>query len=254
MINKFEKMTDPTRKFRSLKALSYPIIGLFGVLLIMALFLVILGFSYALFHRDLYSQETGSMAFIFALMALFVNFELYFWVAAGVVFLIWVYRAHNNLSSLKVRGLEFTPGWAVGLWFIPLVNLFKPFAVMREIWHGSDPENDDNNKNTRALKGTPEILGFWWGLLLAAGFTGRIANAMAGTGTIEENRLYPAALVLSELIRFGALVLIILIVKEITRRQDARYQKLADLKGVVPPPPSFTPEDLAPGSSVGIEK
>jgi hypothetical protein len=108
------------KKFRSLTTLSYPVVALFSVLLVISVFLVILGFSYALFHRDLFSpEESGSMAFIFALMALFVNFELYFWIAAGIVFLIWVYRAHNNLSSLKVRGLEYTPGWAVGLWFIP---------------------------------------------------------------------------------------------------------------------------------------
>jgi hypothetical protein len=136
----------------------------------------------------------------------------------------------------------------------PVVNLFKPFQVMREIWHGSDPENDDNNKDTRALKGTPEILGFWWGLLLAAGFTSRIAAAMEGTATREEIKLYPAALVLSELLRFGALVLIILIVREITRRQNSRFLKLGDLgvKTAMPPaPPSFEGDNRKQGETGG---
>jgi hypothetical protein len=230
--------------YRPLAILAYPSMALFGCLAAMSLFLAVLGFSYALFHRDLYSpEESGSMSIVFQLMALFLYLEPFARVVTIIVFLAWVFRAHKNLYALKVRGLEFTPGWAVGLWFIPFVNFVKPFQVMREIWHGSDPENEDNNKHTRSLKETPEILGFWWGVLLASIFTGYIANVMAGSETREENTFYPAALVLSTLLRFGALMLIILIVREITGRQELRFQNLAGVSSrssaLPPPPPNF---------------
>lgn len=209
----------------------------------MSFFLVILGFSYALFHRDLYSDETGALGFFFALMAMFVSLGPYVRILTIIVFLVWVYRAYKNLSALKVRGLEHTPGWAVAFFIIPFVNLVKPFFVMREIWHGSDPENEDNNRDTRARQGTPEILGGWWAVLIAAIFTGYITGILAGNDKIPENTFYPAALVLSELLRFGAAVLIILIIKEISRRQEARYQKMPGLSSrsaaFPPPPPAF---------------
>ena len=234
--------------YRPLAVLAYPSMALFGCLAAMSLFLAVLGFSYALFHRDPYSpEESGSMSIVFQLMALFLYLEPFARVLTIIVFLAWVFRAHKNLSGLKVRGLEYTPGWAVGLWLIPFVNFVKPFQIMREIWHGSDPENEDNNKHTRAQKETPEILGFWWGVLLAAIFTGYIANIMAGSKTIEENTFYPAALVLSTLLRFAAFVLIILIIKEITRRQELRFQNLAGVSSrsdAFPPPPPTFGEDI----------
>ena len=231
--------------YKPLAILAYLSMALFGCLAAMSLFLAVLGFAYALFHRDLYSpEESGSMSIVFSLMALSLDLEPFARAITIIVFLAWVFRAHKNLSALKVRGLEFTPGWAVGLWFIPFVNFVKPFQVMREIWHGSDPGNEDNNKHTRAQKETPEILGFWWGVLLVSVFTGYIANIMAGNETRAENTFYPAALVLSELLRFGALVLIILIIKEITKRQELRFQNLPGISSLseafLPPPPDFT--------------
>src|SRR6185503_6280418 len=56
---------------------------------------------------------------------------------AGILFLItvivfgrWIYRAHQNLPELGVRHLNFTPGWAVGCLFVPIVNLWAPYQAM----------------------------------------------------------------------------------------------------------------------------
>jgi hypothetical protein len=35
--------------------------------------------------------------------------------------------------------MEFTPGWAVGWFFVPIANLFKPYEAVREIYQASDP-------------------------------------------------------------------------------------------------------------------
>jgi hypothetical protein len=230
--------------YRKPAILAYASTALFACLALMSLFLAILGFSYALFHRDLYSGgETGSLSFVFALIAVFVNLEPYVRVIALILFLCWVYRVHKNLSALKVRGLEFTPGWAVAMFLIPLLNLFRPFFVLREIWHGSDPENEDNNKDTRARKGTPELLGGLWSVLIATIITTAVSNGLAGNEKRGENTFYPAALVLSELLRFGLMILIILVIKEISRRQEERYQKMPGLSSrsdaFPPPPPAF---------------
>ncbi|QYO65100.1 DUF4328 domain-containing protein [Leptolyngbya sp. 7M] len=48
-------------------------------------------------------------------------------IATIVLFLVWLYRAHKNLFSLKPTHLDFSPGWAVGWWFIPFLNLVRPY-------------------------------------------------------------------------------------------------------------------------------
>lgn len=40
---------------------------------------------------------------------------------------LWIYRAHDNLRAAGVTDLEFTPGSSIGWFFVPIMNLFKPF-------------------------------------------------------------------------------------------------------------------------------
>jgi hypothetical protein len=46
-----------------------------------------------------------------------------YWVTS-VAFFVWLHRANRNLPALGAIGLKFTPGWAVGCFFVPLVNVF----------------------------------------------------------------------------------------------------------------------------------
>ena len=55
-------------------------------------------------------------------------------VVSIVLVAMWIHRAHANLREAGVDGLEFTPGWAVGWFFVPIAQLFKPFQAMRELW------------------------------------------------------------------------------------------------------------------------
>ncbi len=58
---------------------------------------------------------------------------------SSIVFLVWIYRSNKNLRSLSAGSLRFTPGWAVGWFFIPIMDLFRPYQVVKEIYKESDP-------------------------------------------------------------------------------------------------------------------
>lgn len=81
-----------------------------------------------------------------------------------VFFCIWVNRANKNARALGSAGMEFTPGWAVGWFFIPVANLWKPFQAVREIYRASDPQSDSLSWKNAAV---PGVLGLWWGLWIA---------------------------------------------------------------------------------------
>jgi len=86
-----------------------------------------------------------------------------------VVFAIWIYRAGYNVRQLGATGMQFSPGWAVGWYFIPILNLWKPYLAMKEIWKASAAP-------ARWLEypGGP-ILPLWWGFFLLSNFLNNAA-------------------------------------------------------------------------------
>jgi hypothetical protein len=53
------------------------------------------------------------------------------------LFFTWIYRAKANTAALGAAHLRFTPGWAVGWYFIPIANFWKPYLAMKELWQAS---------------------------------------------------------------------------------------------------------------------
>lgn len=80
----------------------------------------------------------------------------------GVCFLVWTYRLNRNLRVLGVAGVRYAPAWAVAYFFVPVLSLYRPYQVFREIWQASDPgpaaRTDQAWQNLRS----PALLGFWW--------------------------------------------------------------------------------------------
>jgi hypothetical protein len=54
-----------------------------------------------------------------------------------VLVALWVAQAHANLHDARLDGLNYTPGWATASFFIPVVNLWVPFASTRELYNRS---------------------------------------------------------------------------------------------------------------------
>ena len=95
-------------------------------------------------------------------------------VSTAVVFLMWNHRVSRNLQSLGAYGQRFSPAWAVGWWFIPIMFLFRPYQVVAEIERGSEPSTPRYWKDGPV---TP-LMPWWWMLWLASLVTGAIASGL----------------------------------------------------------------------------
>jgi hypothetical protein len=102
-----------------------------------------------------------------------------------IVFLFWFYRSHKNIQTLYSEPTEFSNKKAVGNWFIPFYNLFRPFKSMKEIWGISNPNYEPPKSQPIISKGT-NLIGIWWGLFMLRNVIGQITWRFdLGTDTLE---------------------------------------------------------------------
>jgi hypothetical protein len=167
--------------------------------------------------------------------------QILLFIGTAVAFLIWFHRAHKNLPVLGSRELLYTPGWAVGGFFVPFLNLVRPFQVMREVWHGSNPARlePDTAAGLPAIGGhlgTPSLVGWWWALFLVSGFVGNIAVRIGfpQDHTLAQLQNFSRLLVYSDLLDIPSALVAIRLVGRITSWQVERA-RLVHQRGSQPP-------------------
>ncbi len=89
---------------------------------------------------------------------------------AGITWLVWQYRAQENLWVLPGSPIPRTkPFMALVWWFVPIASLWKPFTCVRELRQASAARAGGS-------LGASGLLGMWWFLWLASGVAGVIAG------------------------------------------------------------------------------
>jgi hypothetical protein len=226
------------RNYVSLKGLaSFITLCFYGLIFCNASFFILCSVNsfFSLPESDYFG--TGQISVAFAIIALLSSIELIIRICTIIVFLIWLNKSFKNLPSLGITNAEFTPGWAVAWWFIPIASLFKPYQVIRELWNSSDADLEPGTLFSKNI-GAPPLIGYWWGLFIAGNIIGRLSDKLAE----HSAEAFTATLMLSSALTLGAAVLIIKIVNSITENQDIRSTMISDFESpfhMPPPPPTF---------------
>jgi hypothetical protein len=79
-------------------------------------------------------------------------------ILAGATFLRLILLSSKNARALGAAGMQFTPAWAVGWYFVPVMSIWKPYQAMKEIFKASHPDFDKDWDQAP----TPAILPVWW--------------------------------------------------------------------------------------------
>jgi hypothetical protein len=154
---------------------------------------------------------------------LFVSF-----VVTIVAFVMWFSRAYKNLPALGATDLRFTKGWAIGAWFVPILNLWRPKQIANDIWRASDPAAPADQRNTWREKPAAELLLAWWIVwvvsLYAWNASTRLAFAGDDAGGVRDGDY---ADIVSLGLDLVAALLAIAVVRRMTDRQSARARVVA---------------------------
>jgi uncharacterized protein DUF4328 len=150
------------------------------------------------------------------------------YIAAAVTFLMWLSRSYKNLPALSGSRGTYAPGWAIGAFFVPFLNLVRPFQIVRELWHLSDSSSIVTTVRTEGQKlPTPPIVGWWWGVWLVAGFLGQALWRFSWRATTLQGILTAGYIAIaSEVAGIAAALLAISLVRSIDARQTASHRRL----------------------------
>jgi hypothetical protein len=102
-----------------------------------------------------------------------------------ILLLVWGSQAYRSLARTGAEGRSWSPGWAVGGWFIPLAGAVLPRLVLSEIERISHPDNGPAPVGDRWRR--QPLLGVglaWWFLLMGAGVVAGVGIGVIGAGTL----------------------------------------------------------------------
>lgn len=139
-------------------------------------------------------------------------------VVSGFLILRWIHRANYNAHQLGAKEMEFTPGWSIGYYFIPILTLWKPYQAMKEIWKSS------HNPSDWATEKVSPILGFWWFLWVITNMLGQAVFRMS-TGAEELQELMNLNIItqISDALAIPLALVTLSIVNSIYQSQSVAY-------------------------------
>jgi hypothetical protein len=135
-------------------------------------------------------------------------------IVSGIVWLIWLYKSYAGLNHLGTRQTRHAPGWAVFVWFVPVLSLIVPYQVVRELWlrsavlNATEPEWGEQ---------TPLISG-WWAIFLFSNLAGLVAGALRFRAIRDPTTAFEVILA-TQIFHAGAAILAIMVVRKISSFQ-----------------------------------
>ena|GEM_PF-1292961 len=140
----------------------------------------------------------------------------------GILFITWLYQAHRS-DAMDPAELHHDSGWAIGGWFVPFLNLVRPYQMVQDVHRASTSRGGNH----------PVVLA-WWLAFLAANVAERIASAMGPTDATADSDV-PDALAslanaewLAQILGIVAAALAIVVVRRVAGAVRRSYEPASD--------------------------
>ena len=98
---------------------------------------------------------------------------LIFFVISMVTFILWFRRAYYNLNLL-IDGTAHNESWAAGAWFVPIIGLYRPYEIMKELYVKSETYLKEHSPDYIPWLKTSNV-GWWWGFWMLSNVIGQIS-------------------------------------------------------------------------------
>jgi hypothetical protein len=157
-------------------------------------------------------------------------FLLFSALLGAVLFLVWLHRAAVNVRAFGQQGLQFTPGWCVGWWFVPFAGLYRPYQAVSEIFRASDPESVGQDAWPWSARQVPGTLGVWWAFWVASNIASNVS------GRIDDPSAAATVGLVATVLSVVAAVLLVPLMRRLAANQEEAWSKVQALGGAYPAP------------------
>lgn len=131
-----------------------------------------------------------------------------------VTYCTWKHRSYHNLKALGVGLLRYSPNWAIGSYFVPILNLVRPFRAMNDIWNGTFYS---------PLAANVALVSWWWTAWIIGNMVTRASKGVLKSAeTVDSVTAGIGVGVLGGLIMIAAALTLIRIIGRVTAAQYAR--------------------------------
>jgi len=143
-------------------------------------------------------------------------------ILAAIFFILWFRRAYYNLHAVAPGQASFGEGWAAGAWFVPILNLFRPYQIMKEIWEGSQRAMPHRFPSIASSA----IVGNWWALWIISRFAINIASSIPGDNPdIWDLKKGAIGLIIAQVITIVAVFMAIHMIRKMSEIEDQLWDE-----------------------------
>ncbi|WP_232024494.1 DUF4328 domain-containing protein [Streptomyces lincolnensis] len=162
------------------------------------------------------------------------NLQVITFVPCAVLFVVWFFGARRNAGPLGPDRFRNGPGWAIGAWLIPLVNLWMPYRVAIDIWGASAQLPADGEPYRMPIW----PVNLWWGLFVSSTLLGRYAGSRYDDAdTLAEVRDAVVQYMMTDVLDIAAAVAAVYFAVRLTSMQRLKAAE-GPYRTVVPEPPA----------------
>lgn len=159
----------------------------------------------------------------------------------AIAWLTWQSLAYRKELAIGIREARFPTRDAILWWFIPILQLIRPKAIMDDIWRGSDPGFRGHEPNF-ARRPVDFLLHLWWVVWVCSAIVDRytLVKYHDQVTSYEQARNLIKLLMVANLGVMLAGALAIIVVKRITERVEERWDRF-------PPQAAYAAAPVLPG-------
>ena len=161
---------------------------------------------------DLTDAQRGMAGFSLMTMAYSAYAQVAAFMVIAILFLRMLYKAVQRAKGFAVPYSYASPGWAVGYWFIPLVNLYRPFQAVKALFAACAQEAGLSAKPAAG----EQLLSAWWAMFLIGNMANWwLSNSGVDVSTRTGITSYAEYSIGCNLLEIAGTVLFMLVVKRL---------------------------------------
>jgi hypothetical protein len=168
-------------------------------------------------------DEETRWAYTFIRNTLLVS-RLVLYGAIGAAFITWLHRCRINVRAFGCRRFRYSRIWAVIGFFVPILNLFRPYQVVSEVWRASDPRSVETPVAWVNMP-VSRFVAAWWVTLLASASLEMLAAGLLTHSGVTVDDLFAARSVgvLAGIMSASSAVLAYLVISGIQEAQEEKW-------------------------------